>query len=272
MFINYCKKYKSDELNLMDPVTVYKIVLNSKYNKRFPNKYWENENSLKNSIKIIKWLLEDKLKLTRVEILDKVCMEFFASNGLRGMLCKVFNNSPSLAIMYSYPGEFKPWEFKETPRNFWNLERGIEATKWLLEDKLNFSEKDIKEKCSFELFSNNGLGGMLRVVFNGSNVDAIMNSYPNRFLPWEINRVPKNFWSKETALEATRWLIEERLKFTEKDIKEKLDSKVFMDNGLWGMLSQVYGGSPFKAVDALYPDRFEYRDIEGYRLRKPVYI
>ena len=69
---------------------------------------------------------------------------------------------------------------------------------------------------------------------------AINAAYPNQFKEWELKNTPGNFWNEETGIQATRWLIEEKLKWNNNDIKEKISQKVFIDNELSGMIQQVY--------------------------------
>ena len=97
------------------------------------------------------------------------------------MLYTCFNNSPYQAINTAYPNKFKEWEFKMTPINFWNKEKGVEATRWLIEEKLKLSEKELEEQLSYKLFEDNGLGGMLQCCFNSSYNQAILETYLDRF-------------------------------------------------------------------------------------------
>lgn len=67
---------------------------------------------------------------------------------------------------------------------------------------------------------------------------------------------PRDFWSGETgkvrARSCTKYLIEKIFFYTEEDLKKFLRYNTFIDNKLSGMLRQVYGDSPFKAVDDIY--------------------
>ncbi len=69
-----------------------------------------------------------------------------------------------------------------TPRSYWTIDTGIEATKWLIEEKLCFnSSKDILDNINTNIFRENGLGGCLRTCFNDSPIDAIIYAYPDKF-------------------------------------------------------------------------------------------
>lgn len=98
-----------------------------------------------------------------------------------------FDNSPYRAVDATYPNKFKPWEFKQAPMEYWTIENGIIATKWLIEEKLNFSNEDIKEKLSVNLFERYGLLGMLQTCFGCSPYRAVDATYPNTFKLSDFN-------------------------------------------------------------------------------------
>ena len=97
------------------------------------------------------------------------------------MLKKCYNGSPYQAINTAYPNKFKEWEFSIVPRNFWTKEKGIEATRWLIEEKLKLSDEELKEKLSSKLFKHNGLSGMLQACFNNSYKKALQEAYLDKF-------------------------------------------------------------------------------------------
>ena len=161
------------------------------------------------------------------------------------------------AINSSYPNIFKPWELDAAPRSYWTVQTGIEATKWFIEEKLKWSDENVKKNISVDIFIVNGLMGMLKQVYNGSFFEAINSAYPNKFNHWEFSKCPRNYWTLERGIEATKWLIEEKLKWSDNDIKKFIRVTTFTTNRLYGMLEIVYGSSPFKAINSLYPDKFK---------------
>lgn len=174
------RKYSKDELFKLDAVDIYKLVLNGSL-KKFPIGFWRQPETIANAIKCTKYLLENKLKLTDEELKEQLSKKLFKENGLVGMLNYCFKGSPYEAIYSTYPNKFKPWEFKKGQRNYWNIENSINATKWLIEDKLKISDDELKEQLSAKLFKDNGLGGMLILCFNHSPYKAINSTYPNKF-------------------------------------------------------------------------------------------
>ena len=228
--------------------------------KTVPFGFWTEEKG----IEATKWLIEEKLKLTDEELKEQLSQKLFVDNKLSGMFTCCFNSSPYKAINTTYPNKFKEWEFKQTPNKFWTEEKGLEATKWLIEEKLKLTDKDLKEQLSIKLFKDNGLFGMLSICFNGSPYQAINETYPNRFKEWEFIKVPKNFWNKEKGIEITKWLIEEKLKLSDEEMKEQLSKNLFKDNNLSNMLNTCFNGSPYQAINETYPNKFKPEDFKYF--------
>ena len=70
---------------------------------------------------------------------------------------------------------------------------------------------------------------MIMKCFGNSPYEAINNAYPNKYKEWEFSFVPRGFWNdKENGIKATKWLIEEKLKLNDKELKERLSKKLFI--------------------------------------------
>lgn len=166
------KKLNKEELYKLPAIEIYKLVLEGKVLKKFPNGFWQQSEAMDNAVVIIKYLIEDYLKLSDEELKEQLSANLFIDNGLRGML-KALNDSPYDAINLSYPNKFKAWEFKVVPQGFWDDEKNIiKATKWLIEDKLKLSNDELYT-INTKAFKTNGLGGLLSKFFNGSPKKAI---------------------------------------------------------------------------------------------------
>lgn len=215
-----------------------------------PHNYW-NE---KTGIAVTKWLIEEKLKLTDEEIKTKVTVALFNKYKLRGMLSTLFEQSSAKAIEAAYPGKFKPWELASTPHNYWNEKTAKAAITWLIKDKLKWSDEDVKKKYCQYTFRKNGLASLLNVSYSGSPYKALNAAFPNKFKPWELKNVPVNYWNKETAVKATKWLVEKKLKLTENEIIENVSYKDFQSYSLVSMLKGVYNYRYKNALKAAYPN------------------
>ena len=250
----------------IDIIEMYKELLKGT-RKKFVNGTWQRPDAISNAIKVTKYLIEEKLKLTDEELKEQLSVNLFRDNSLCGMLRSCFDDSPYKVINTVYPNKFKEWEFKSVPMNFWIKEKGTEATKWLIEEKLKLTDEEIKEQLSTNLFKDNRLDSMLDTCFNSSPYQAINETYPNKFKEWEFKQVPNNFWTKEKGIEVTKWLIEEKLKLTDEEIKEQLSQNLFKDNALYNMLGTCFNGSPYQAINTIYPNKFkewEFKSVPMY--------
>lgn len=237
------------------------------YGKRFPMGTWIYFDVVDyNAAAIVtKAMIEDVLKWSEEDVVRKLNSKTFTDNKLGGMFDSVFNRSTYAAINNAYPEKYKPWQFANVPNSYWTKETAAEATMWLIEEKLKWSEEELLKKLSTKTFYDNGLRGMLNAVFVNSPYSAINSAYPDKYKPWQFPNVPLSYWNNETAAEATKWLIEEKLKWSEEDVVKKLSQKIFYDNGLRGMLARVFDGSTYAAINNAYPGKYVKSDFYGYR-------
>ena len=54
----------------------------------------------------VKWLIEEKLKWTYDDVVEKISAKTFSNNGLSGMLQKYCNHSPLKALQIAYPNTY----------------------------------------------------------------------------------------------------------------------------------------------------------------------
>jgi len=235
-------------------VEIYKLVLKRDI-KKFPKGFWQLPEAPENAITVTRYMFENILSWNDDDFIKKHSGKIYIDNKLYGMLTIVYENTPFKALDAAYPGRFKEWELASTPMGFWNNDTMIQATKWLIEEKLKWNRDDIKKNLKAQVFGDNGLRTVLFKV-NGV-FEALDLAYPKEYLPWELSSVTREFWNKNTAISATKWLLNERLQWNNKDIINKLTKQVFIDNGLEGMLDVVYESSPFSALDDAYPDKYK---------------
>ena len=150
-------------------------------------------------------------------------------------------------------------DVKEFPKGFWLKPEAIDNAKtcaiYMIEEILKYNLEDVKKKVNANTFRENRLGGMLKNTFNNKPFEIIKLIYPN-IKEWELSNTSKKFWDNDdNKIDAIKWLIEEKLKLSDDEIKEKLSVKLFHENGLRKCLRTI-GGSPFKAIDLAYPKRF----------------
>ena len=100
--------------------------------KKFPKGVWNCNEKYDNAKEVTKTLIEVVLKWTYEDIKNKLTLNTFKKYSVLGMMVKVFNSSPYLAIENAYPGKFKALEFKNLPKPFWNLKTLKGAIIWLI--------------------------------------------------------------------------------------------------------------------------------------------
>jgi len=241
----------NSELYKLSAVEIYKMVLTRDL-FRFPTGFWLRPDAEKNAIEVTKYLLENLLDLTDEQIKEIITNEFFRIHRLAGMLHIVFNHSTYKAINTVYPNKFKPWELKCVPQSYWTSESGIQATKWLIEEKLKYSDEDIRNYLSTKTFSENGLCGMLQTLYSSSSFNAINLAYPYKFKPWELVSVPNKYWNVTTATEAIKWLVDDVLKLSPKEAIIKVNMTVIQKYGLTDVIYDYFEGSYIKALKTVF--------------------
>ncbi len=268
--------YKDSELLELDPVEVYKLVINESISK-FPCCFFKRNGKVRTQIAkpIIVYLIEERLQWTRDDVCKNYGVDVFDKNRLRGFLNVVFDGIPYAALNNAYPDEYKPWELKSVQHNYWNIKTISEAIYWIVEEKLKGDRKTICEEFDINLLRKYGLYGMINKMFNGSPYNAINLVYPNQYKPWEFKYVPRNFWNVENARSATRWLIDEKLIWSEEDVYEKYCLDIFIQNGLLGMINIIYDWNAYNAIDDAYPGKYtleKFKHIRKMRKSKDIIL
>lgn len=251
----------SKKLNYMGlkPLDVYRLLLSGKL-KKFPNNYLDKE-----CIKeIVRYVILEKYKFTREDVVSKLDHKFFIDNLLGGMR-NFFSKSDTHLLIYCFPEwNLKAWEFKNVPPGFWkDLNNQKEYVIWLAE-KIGVDpySKEGLRKITAQIVMNNG--GSKVLVYSNGVYELLDTVSPGKYKKWEITRLVS--WTREDAIIATRWLIEEKLQY---DLQAACKIKVsdFANNHLDGMLQKVYNHSVFEALEAAYPGVFIRKKARGISLK-----
>lgn len=246
------------------PIEIYEMVLSGQI-KRFPPHFWTNEFSLDYAQELGEYIVNKYLYNNDINILNNYGNKFINDVHLHSVL-KLFNGQAYEYFNFVYPNRFKPWQFKSCPNKYWNKNTAIEATQWLIEEQLKWDESEVKEHLNYKVFSDNKLNGMLSVVYNDSVFEALNTAYPNKYLPWNLSSVPKNYWKNvDNVKSALKWLIEDKLKFSIKEIETNLTIELITQNGLSGLL-RWYNGIPFDILKNIYPN-INLSNIEKHKER-----
>jgi len=257
-------KYSTERLVNLSEEEVKKLIkakLNSK-NSNLPYGFWRCAQGKEHSRIAIKYLIEDHLQLSLDEVPKKINAKIFHDVGLFRLLVEFFDSSYFKALEYTYPGKFKPWQFSKGMTRIWDGEigknRSHDAINYII-NELGITKEEIPEKINYGIFKKFGLGGMLQTLYNSSPFLAINSLFPNEFKPWEFH--VKNFWidkSIETAREATKWLIDEKLQLQTNELNA-VRRRHFLQYSLGQMLKKFYENSHLVALNDAYPVAFKHK-------------
>ncbi len=130
----------------------------------------------------------------------------------------------------------------------------IPIIKYLIDEILKWNHEEVCKNITRKTFHDYALGGMLSHYFNDSPYAALDVAYPGEYKPWELAACPRNFWNKDNAILAVRWLYDKKLKWSLEQICSMTNVRLFKENGLDGMLRICFKDSPTLAILNAYPD------------------
>lgn len=188
---------------------IYQEILDGK-RSRFPPNTWKLDDKNELARRVTTYLIDQVLKWDKDEIKQNWNTSLLVKYCLRGMVKNKYENSPYKMLNDAYPEQFKEWEFGMTPLNFWTKNKALQVLRWAIEEKERLTSKSLLEIYGQKWLKEQRLGAPLRVFWNGSPYAMINDLYPDRFKEWQFPMVPNKFWTKEKALEALKWTIEEK--------------------------------------------------------------
>lgn len=250
------KESVSDKVFGLTAVEVYKLVLKGEL-KKFPDGFWQLPEAPENAIAVTRYMFEEVLSWTEGDIIQNLRWKTFVENKLNGMLNILCGGSAFKALDAVYPTQYHEWELVNTPRGYWTKETKIKVGKWFIEEKLKWDRQTIVDRFSTQTFRENDMMSMYLHCFNGNPFKLLEAIYPGEYQPWELTQIAKGYWTRKTAIKATRWLVEEKLKLNPvADNLLSIDYETFMEYGLGTPLHYYYSKNPKRALTAAYPYRF----------------
>lgn len=242
------KSSKVDITNLSD-VEIYLLVREGIIS-RFPQSFL-NEFSCK---RILRWLCLENYHMTRDEICN-IRQDFLFLNSLGGFR-KIFDYNMFSLIQYCFPElNIKHWETAKVSDHFWeDKENQREFVEWMAEkEKIDLNNLKDVSKITANMLTKYGGSKARRIA--GGTFELISSATGNKFQEWEIFKM--DVWTEEKAIKAVKWLIEQKLKWSNEQIQEYLTASVFQKNHLGGLLKNYCNNSPLKAINIAYPGRFK---------------
>lgn len=158
---------------------IYDDVL-SKRLKRFPLQTWDQADSRDTFIKLMRYLVQDKLNWDRSMFCSHFCLAIISTYRLNGGFGRLYQRNIYPMITECFPEwNIRAWEMKKSrvPEGFWTIKHSIEATTWLVEEVLQWDYEKVSREISNSAFHEHNLGGLLRIR-NANAVDMIIEAYP----------------------------------------------------------------------------------------------
>ena len=140
------------------------------FNKVFPG-FWKNEEYRK---EFVLWVADkEKLDVNKKEDLRKITVEVIYKYG--GYKAIKLSGGTFELLNLVAKDKYKKWEI--IAMSCWSDEEAIEATKWLIETKLQYTPEQV---CGIKTkdFVAHNLAGMLQKKFNHSVFKALDMAYP----------------------------------------------------------------------------------------------
>ncbi len=231
--------------------------------KMAPLNFWTKEKALE----VLRYVIEEKENLSQEELLEVYGQEWLSRHKLGSPLRVLWQGSPYAMINDLYPGIFRAWQFSMAPNKFWTKEKAIEALRWTIEEKENLLPEKLIQVYNLKWLIKHGLGGACTLMWDGDTYAMLNEIYPGYFKEWEFKVTPSGFWTKEKAIEALRWTIEEKENLTDEQLLRIYTSRWIKKRNLGTPLVRYWKGSPYAMINDAYPNRYTKAMFKGYQYK-----
>lgn len=162
-----------------------------------------------------------------------------------------FCPDPDLEIIKNIIKSKKSNENYTAPKGFWCKQTAIKAVRYVILDYFNFTREEVCKEFSLIKLDNLGLRSARKF---GNIYELISNAVPEFYIyPWELKKIPNDFWNVDNTKEAINWLIYEVLNTTPTNLK--LTPTLLNENGL-GRVYKKYGHNIKKIIEIVFPENY----------------
>lgn len=221
---------------------------------RVPANYWEKLENIKSRFEEL--LAENNIPFSDIPkfITYDLLIEWGLSNPL-----KRHNHSPYQLINAMYPNVFSPHQFRKIPNNFGLKKHQIKEQFLYMLKKERIAFDDIPKKVTLEMLQKFRFYAALN-YHDKSPSKLIMELFPNEFTIEDFNK-PQGYWHNIKVVRRTVLNLLEKYNIPFSEIPQRLTKKMFMEQGLGGLLDR-YDGSPIKIVQDCFPGKFDITDFK----------
>ncbi|MNY85873.1 hypothetical protein D3C78_20730 [compost metagenome] len=227
----------------MDIIHTYKQVLTGNI-KRFPYGIW---NKKENGITIFRYLIDEYLALSNEEIYKQVNKAFIVEYKLIGMLNLLFDGSPTIALIETFPNRFNIGKLT-IPKNF--LVPKEEALKAIEPFVKDWNEQEFNDKFCPHVMQDAGIYALYRK------------------LDFSIEAVVEYLWPGRSYNPISTF--ESHIKNVQNALKDMSDDQILsvastkeMHNIGLAQPLKYFKGSIYRMLDAAFPNRFYPWDMKS---------
>lgn len=203
--------------------------------------------------------LFETLQLSPEHVLDQKDETFFIRHKLQSVY-RYFNYSANRVLLNAFPAAIAPWQNSKIAPQFWDdPQNRVDAICWLVEKRLKLNPDALfRNSPGRDDFAANGLSYMFNTFYNSVS-RALAEAYPEK-QPWELGKVPFEFWNNDTAAAVIRWMIDQKNwhpdELPEKVRTRELTRKTFSEFGLATVFEKRFAKNIFRAISAAFPGRY----------------
>lgn len=227
--------------------------------RAFPVNFLQRD-GINRSALLVRFLIENILNTRPETILEQKDETFFIRHKLQNVY-RFFNYSANRVLRNAYPALIPPWLHSRSSARYWEEpQKRIEAIRWLVEQRLKLPVETLY-KCplSKDQFARHGLSYMFNQYYNSVS-RALSEAYPH-LEPWEIGKVPFEYWNEENTIRALRWMVERKGwqvdELPAKVRSREFNRKTFSEFGLATLFEKKFAKNIYRAISSAYPGRFE---------------
>lgn len=149
-------------------------------------------------------------------------------------------------------------------------EQLIKLARYIMLEMLQMNRQDVLEQINLEFLTKHKIGSAVRRCYKKEICNFVNECFPEwEVKPWEFKKtcVPVAYWNEETMTAATKWLINDVLKWDLEKVQNEISNSYFHDNNLGGMLRTLNVGA-MDAVVLSYPEHdWTYlKERRGYKI------
>lgn len=154
---------------------------------------------------------------------------------------------------------------KGFPFGYWTSDdakdKASQCVRYLIEEVLNWNKEDIYTKFNREIFIKYKLRFMVQKCFEGSYHKALVYTYPELKIRRFKNK-PLNYCTKENFLSDVIDTLNEKGWTTKNDIKENVNSRFFIENGLSRGWDKFFNQSSYEVINTIFLDKYKVVDLK----------